>query len=566
MVKAVGTKRQGADVATPTPAPAPAPAPSRASSRLAAKVAPSAPSKPALFHPTTDLMPARRLSKKALEEEEEKGEEEDGSDGDVIDEGVHVESESDDDDDDDDEEKEDGDEDEEEEEGEEEDEEDEDDEEDEEEEEEVDEEEEGDDESVSGSNDDSSASGNDGERAASPGADKSTSNRGSSATASRAAAASAAPSRPPKSKKPQKAKGAAAALPKDRGVGAPSDDEELPPIVPGDSSDEDGPEHKSRVGNIPLRWYKDFDHVGYDIDGNKIVRKLKADAIDEFIKKKDDPEFWRTVYDARNDEELRLNDDEVRFLRRLQKNKFEQGYDEYAPYQDWFFPTRDEMPDRRDLYLPKRRFIPSKWENKKIVALVRAIRNGNFKIKEELPERNYDLWLGTAAEVGSKMGPRIEAPKMKLPTHAESYNPPSEYLLSQEEQQQWKASHPDDRKTNFLPQKYSALRLTPAYPPLMRERFERCLDLYLAPRAIKKRMHVDPTDLLPQLPSPEELKPFPCRLGREYIGHKSVVLCVDVHSSGQYIVTGSKDCTAKVRVSSSALRSFCLTRCRFGTS
>jgi ribosome biogenesis protein ERB1 len=335
-------------------------------------------------------------------------------------------------------------------------------------------------------------------------------------------------------------------LPKDRGVGASSDEEQLPPIVPGDSSDEDGPEHKSRVGNIPLRWYKDFDHVGYDIDGNKIVRKLKADAIDEFIKKKDDPEFWRTVYDVRNDEELRLSDDEVRFLRRLQKNKFEQGYDEYAPYEDWFFPTRDEMPDRRDMYLPKRRFIPSKWENKKIVALVRAIRNGNFKIKKELPERNYDLWLGAAAEVGSKMGPRIQAPKMKLPTHAESYNPPPEYLLSEEEQKQWKEAHPDDRKTNFLPQKYSALRLAPAYPPLMRERFDRCLDLYLAPRAVKKRMNVDPTDLLPQLPSPEELKPFPCRLGREYVGHNSVVTCVDVHSSGQYIVTGSKDCTAKV--------------------
>jgi ribosome biogenesis protein ERB1 len=347
-------------------------------------------------------------------------------------------------------------------------------------------------------------------------------------------------------RKPKKAKGAASVLPKDRGVGASSDDEELPAIKPGDSSDEEGPEHKSRVGNIPLRWYKDFDHVGYDIDGNKIVRKLKADAIDTFIKKKDDPEFWRTVYDARNDEELRLNDDEVRFLRRLQKNKFEQGYEEYAPYEDWFFPTRDEMPDRRDMYLPKRRFIPSKWENKKIVALVRAIRNGNFKIKEAAPERNYDLWLGTSAEVGSKMGPRIEAPKMKLPTHAESYNPPAEYLLSPEEQQQWKAAHPDDRKTNFLPQKYSALRLTPAYPPLMRERFERCLDLYLAPRAIKKRMQVDPTDLLPQLPRPEELKPFPCRLGREYVGHRSVVTCVDVHCTGQYIVTGSKDCTAKV--------------------
>ena len=30
------------------------------------------------------------------------------------------------------------------------------------------------------------------------------------------------------------------------------------------------------------------------------------------------------VYDVRNDEELRLSDDEVRFLRRLQKNKYEQ--------------------------------------------------------------------------------------------------------------------------------------------------------------------------------------------------------------------------------------------------
>ena len=123
----------------------------------------------------------------------------------------------------------------------------------------------------------------------------------------------------------------------------------------------------------------------------------------------------------------------------------------------------------------------------------------------------------------------------------------------------------------------------------------------VAPRAIKKRMHVDPTDLLPQvscsnsvpvitvttivasvahspfyqLPSPEELKPFPCRLGREYIGHSSVVTCVDVHSSGQYIVTGSKDCTAKVRCCCCCCCCCCIVAalpnkfppfCRFGTS
>ena len=26
------------------------------------------------------------------------------------------------------------------------------------------------------------------------------------------------------------------------------------------------------VGNIPLEWYDDFDHVGYDLDGHKILR------------------------------------------------------------------------------------------------------------------------------------------------------------------------------------------------------------------------------------------------------------------------------------------------------
>lgn len=31
----------------------------------------------------------------------------------------------------------------------------------------------------------------------------------------------------------------------------------------------------------------------------------------------------------------------------------------------------------------------------------------------------------------------IPAPKMPLPGHAESYRPPKEYLLTEEEQKQW---------------------------------------------------------------------------------------------------------------------------------
>ena len=49
----------------------------------------------------------------------------------------------------------------------------------------------------------------------------------------------------------------------------------------------------------------------------------------------------------------------------------------------------------------------------------------------------------------------------------------------------------------------------PAYAKFVQERFERCLDLYLCPRARKKRLNVDPDSLLPKLPKPKDLMPFP---------------------------------------------------------
>jgi hypothetical protein len=69
--------------------------------------------------------------------------------------------------------------------------------------------------------------------------------------------------------------------------------------------------------------------------------------------------------------------------------------------------------------------------------------------------------------------------------------------------------HPEDRPLEFVPRKYRALRQVPMYPQFIRERFDRCLDLYLCPRAIKRKLQVDPDTLLPKLPDPKELRPFP---------------------------------------------------------
>ncbi len=51
---------------------------------------------------------------------------------------------------------------------------------------------------------------------------------------------------------------------------------------------------------------------------------------------------------------------------------------------------------------------------------------------------------------------------------------------------------------NFVPRRYDSLRHVPAFASLMRERFERCLDLYMAPRATRQRLNIDPESLIPK--------------------------------------------------------------------
>ncbi len=51
-------------------------------------------------------------------------------------------------------------------------------------------------------------------------------------------------------------------------------------------------EAPTRVGNIPLHWYDDLPHVGYDIDGKKVLKPARGDELDKFLKTVDDPSAW----------------------------------------------------------------------------------------------------------------------------------------------------------------------------------------------------------------------------------------------------------------------------------
>ena len=36
---------------------------------------------------------------------------------------------------------------------------------------------------------------------------------------------------------------------------------------------------RNTVGNIPLSWYDDYPHIGYDLDGTKIMKPAKGDEV-----------------------------------------------------------------------------------------------------------------------------------------------------------------------------------------------------------------------------------------------------------------------------------------------
>ncbi|PPD87156.1 hypothetical protein GOBAR_DD15910 [Gossypium barbadense] len=276
-------------------------------------------------------------------------------------------------------------------------------------------------------------------------------------------------------------------------------------------SSEDEVAPRNTIGDVPLEWYKDEKHIG------------------------------RKIYDEYNDEEVELTKEEIKHIRRLLKGKAPHAeFDPYAPYVDWF-KWDDAKHPLSNAPEPKRRFIPSKWESKKVVEYVRAIRKGLIKFDQPKEEpRFYCLWGDDSSSADrTKHLAYIPPPKPKLPGHEESYNPSLEYIPTQEEINSYQLMYEEDRP-KFIPKKFTSFRSIPAYENAIKDSFERCLDLYLCPRVRKKRINIDPESLKPKLPSRKDLRPYPSTCYLEYRGHEGAVLSISVEPSGQWIASAHK--------------------------
>ncbi|XP_014664354.1 PREDICTED: ribosome biogenesis protein bop1-A-like [Priapulus caudatus] len=317
-----------------------------------------------------------------------------------------------------------------------------------------------------------------------------------------------------------------------------------------DSSDEE--DIRNTVGNIPLEWYNDYPHIGYDWRGRKIVKPATGDELDKFLDKMDNPDYWRTVKDRQTGQSVILSDQDLDIVQQIQAGKYpDVSYNPYEPWVDFFSHDTMVHPVTRQPE-HKRSFIPSKIEKEKVSKILHAIKMGWIKprVPKDETAKFYDLWKdgesSQTAAMERRLKHHIPAPKLMLPGHEESYNPPPEYLLTPDEVEAWENQEPETRKINFIPKKYPHLRSVPAYTRFINDRFERCLDLYLCPRQRKMRVHVRPEDLIPKLPKPRDLQPFPTICSIVYIGHEDFVRCISVEPTGQFFASGSDDRTIRI--------------------
>ncbi|PVI08474.1 eukaryotic ribosome biogenesis protein-like protein 1 [Periconia macrospinosa] len=318
---------------------------------------------------------------------------------------------------------------------------------------------------------------------------------------------------------------------------------EIDPIY---DSDDSAADVTNTIGNIDLSYYDEYPHIGYDINGKKIMRPAKGEALDALLDSIDIPKGWTGLTDPATGKPLKLSDEELDVLKRLTRNEvLEDGYDPYPEMVHYFSGVKEIMP-LSAAPEPKRRFVPSKHEAKRVMKIVKAIREGRiqpYKPPEEREEDDeqihYDVWADEKPRPEKSM--HIAAPKLPPPGYEASYHPPPEYLPDKEEEAAWLEQDEEDREREFLPRNHDALRKVPGYENFVKERFERSLDLYLAPRVRRNKLNIDPESLLPKLPSPEDLKPFPTTCAAIFRGQEGLVRSVAFDPLGIYVASGGDD-------------------------
>lgn len=104
--------------------------------------------------------------------------------------------------------------------------------------------------------------------------------------------------------------------------------DEIDPVY--DSDDTDANEPVNTVGDIDInKFYDSYPHIGYDINGKKIMRPAAGDALDALLDSIEVPKGWTGLTDPATGKPLNLSRDELELIKKIQKNELQDGFDPY---------------------------------------------------------------------------------------------------------------------------------------------------------------------------------------------------------------------------------------------
>jgi ribosome biogenesis protein ERB1 len=107
-----------------------------------------------------------------------------------------------------------------------------------------------------------------------------------------------------------------------------------------DDEDEDGT--LNRIGRVPLHWYDEYDHIGYDAKGEKVVKSASlsggGDLLDQAIRNSENQQQGKyVVHDALNDKNVTLSQRQLEIIRRIQGGAYAHPeHDGNAEYIDYY--------------------------------------------------------------------------------------------------------------------------------------------------------------------------------------------------------------------------------------
>lgn len=283
-----------------------------------------------------------------------------------------------------------------------------------------------------------------------------------------------------------------------------------------DSSDED---LLVRTGNVPRKWYKDFDHVGYGIDSKKVDKQDEQDEVEKFLMKAKSKDWWRNITDEMNNKTVFLSDQDLAIIKRIRAGMYastkvkdnDDYFEQNIPYQ--LYPLSNHMSS-------KKAFEPSHNEKKMINRLAKLIEDGLVKVEKEKKQADFfgdlaDIWkFENSSSLAYHPGMGYTMPKPDAPDNDVSYN------------------FNTDENTQI------SLRKIPKFDKLIEEQYDRLNDIYNSARVIRKKLDLNEKNILPEVPEPSELKPFPTKDNIINRAHKTSINALCIEASGDYLISG----------------------------